>query len=77
LQILIRNDLILVDEVIPQGVINKIYNSAVNAKECKLFVAPQTPHAVFTNLRSNNSESFCIVLRQIAEIFKKLEEAPT
>ena len=58
------------DEVIPQGVINQIYESAVNAKECKLFVAPQTSHSVFTDLRSNNPEGFCRVLGQIVAMFK-------
>jgi len=58
------------DKVIPQGVVNKIYDSAVNAKECKLFVAPQASHAVFTDLRSNNPESFCSVLGQIVTMVK-------
>jgi dienelactone hydrolase len=58
------------DKVIPQGVINKIYESAVNAKECKLIVAPQASHSVFTDLRSNNPESFCNVLGQIVTMVK-------
>ena len=58
------------DEVIPQGVINKIYDSAVNAKERKLFVAPRASHAVFTDLRSNNPGGFSSVVRQIVEILE-------
>jgi pimeloyl-ACP methyl ester carboxylesterase len=53
------------DTVIPKGVINKIYESAVTARECKLFVVPQASHAVFTDLRSNDPEGFCRVLGQI------------
>ncbi len=59
------------DKVIPQGVINKIYDSAVNAKERKLIVAPQTSHFVFTDLRSNNPDGFCNVLGQIKAMVKK------
>jgi len=59
------------DKVIPKGVINKIYDSAVHAKERKLFVAPQASHTVFTDLRSNNPEGFCSVFGQIIEMIKK------
>lgn len=59
------------DRIIPKGVINKIYDSAVTAKERKLFVAPQASHTVFTDLRSNNPESFCSVFSQIVEMLKK------
>jgi hypothetical protein len=55
------------------GVVNRIYDSAVNAKERKLFVAPWASHAVFTDLRSNNPDVFCSVLGQIAEMLKKQE----
>ncbi len=58
------------DEVIPQGVINRIYDSAVNAAERHLFVAPQASHRVLTDLRSNNPNGFCTVLEQIVEILK-------
>jgi len=59
------------DEVIPLGVVNRIYDSAVNAKERKLFVAPQTSHAVFTDLRTNNPDGFCSVFEQIVEMLKQ------
>ena len=58
------------DEVIPSGVINRIYDSAINAEERTLFVAPRASHAVFTDLRSNNPESFSSVLGQIVTMVK-------
>ncbi len=58
------------DEVIPPGVINRIYDSAVKAKERIFFAAPQASHAVFTDLRSNNPDGFCKVFSQIVEILK-------
>jgi esterase/lipase len=59
------------DKIIPKGVINKIYDSAVNAKERKLFVAPQASHLVFTDLRTNDPESFCSIFGQIVAMLKK------
>ncbi len=58
------------DEVIPHGVVDKIYGSAVNAQERKLFVAPKASHAVFTDLRSNNPKGFSNVLSQIFAMIK-------
>jgi pimeloyl-ACP methyl ester carboxylesterase len=58
------------DVVIPLGIVNRIYDSAVKAEKRTLFVAPEASHAVFTDLRSNNPESFCSVLGQIVEILK-------
>lgn len=58
------------DEVVPQGVINRIYDSAVIAEERKLFIAPQASHRVFTDLRSNNPEIFFSVFDQIVEMLK-------
>jgi fermentation-respiration switch protein FrsA (DUF1100 family) len=58
------------DEVIPLEVVNRIYDSAVNAKERKLFVAPRASHAVFTDLRANNPDVFCSVLGQIVKMLK-------
>jgi len=58
------------DKIIPKGVINKIYDSAVNAKERKLFVAPRASHTVLTDLRSNNPEGFCSVFGQMVEMLK-------
>ena len=60
------------DKVIPQGVINKIYDSAVNAKERILYVAPRASHLVFTDLRSNDPERFCSVFGLIVAMLKKL-----
>ncbi|MGB9436871.1 MAG: alpha/beta hydrolase [Desulfobacterales bacterium] len=58
------------DKIIPKGVIHKIYDSAVNARERNLFVAPRTSHTVLTDLRSNNPEGFCSVFGQIVEMIK-------
>ncbi len=59
------------DKIIPKGVINKIYDSAVNAKERRLFVAPRASHLVFTDLRTNDPESFCSIFGQIVAMLKK------
>ncbi len=59
------------DEVIPPEVINRIYDSAINAEERTLFVAPQASHAVFTDLRSNNPDAFCNIFSQIIEMLKQ------
>jgi len=61
------------DEVIPLGVINRIYDSAVKAEERVLFVVPRASHAVFTDLRSNNPEGFCNVFSQIVEMLRNPE----
>jgi len=61
------------DKIIPKGVINRIHDSALKAKERKLFVAPRTSHTVLTDLRSNNPEGFCSVLGQIVEMLKNYE----
>ena len=60
------------DKIIPKGVIHKIYDSAVNARERNLFVAPRTSHTVLTDLRSNNPEGFCSVFGQMVKMLKKL-----
>ena len=59
------------DKIIPKGVINKIYDSAVNAKERKLFVAPRASHLVFMDLRTNDPEIFCSIFDQIVAMLKK------
>ena len=58
------------DKIIPKGVINRIHDSALKAKERKLFVAPRTSHTVLTDLRSNNPEGFCSVFGQIIAMIK-------
>ena len=58
------------DNVIPIGVIKKIYNSAANAKERNLYMAPRASHLVFTDLRSKDPESFCSVFGQIVTMLK-------
>jgi uncharacterized protein len=64
------------DKIIPKGVINKIYDSAVNAKERKLFVAPRASHLVFTDLRTNDPESFCNIFGQIVAMLKNESDKP-
>ena len=59
------------DKVIPLSVVNKIYDSAVNAAERILFLAPRVSHAVFTDLRVNNPEVFCKVFGQIVTMLKR------
>jgi uncharacterized protein len=59
------------DKVIPMGVVNRIYDSAVNAEKRILFVAPQTSHTVFTDLRSNNPDGFRNVFDRIVEMLKQ------
>ncbi|MGD8293390.1 MAG: alpha/beta fold hydrolase [Desulfobacterales bacterium] len=56
------------DTVIPLAVVNKIYDSAVNAEKRLRFIAPRASHAVFTDLRSKNPEMFCSVFGQIVEM---------
>ena len=46
------------DRIIPRAVINKIYDSAINAAERKLYIAPDASHFLFTDLRSNNPDEF-------------------
>jgi pimeloyl-ACP methyl ester carboxylesterase len=46
------------DRIIPRAVINKIYDSAINAAERKLHIAPDASHFLFTDLRSNNPDEF-------------------
>ena len=46
------------DQVIPRDVIDRIYNAAVNAAERKLYIAPNTSHFIFTDLRAKNPDGF-------------------
>jgi pimeloyl-ACP methyl ester carboxylesterase len=59
------------DKVIPRGVIDKIYASAVNAEERVLYVAPRASHFLFTDLRSNDSKGFEHVFKLITGMLKK------
>jgi esterase/lipase len=60
------------DQVIPSGVVNRIYDSAVKAEKRTLYFAPQTSHAVLTDLRSNNPDGFRSVFDQIVAMVKNL-----
>jgi len=58
------------DQVIPRDVINRIYDSAVNATERRLYFAPNASHFVFTDLRANEPKEFDHVFDQICSILK-------
>jgi len=59
------------DQIIPRDVINRIYDSAVNAVERKLYIAPNASHFVFTDLRSNDPDEFNYVLGQICNMLQE------
>ena len=59
------------DRVIPYGVIEKICTSSVNAKEVRLYTAPNAPHFVFTYMRANAPVELGRVLDRIIEMLKK------
>jgi pimeloyl-ACP methyl ester carboxylesterase len=58
------------DQVIPRDVINRIYDSAVNATERQLYIAPNASHLVFTDLRANDPKEFDHVFDQISNMLK-------
>jgi hypothetical protein len=58
------------DPIIPRDVIKRIYDSAVNAIERKLYVAPNASHFVFTDLRANDPQEFDRVFGQICNMLK-------
>ena len=59
------------DQIIPRDVINRIYDSAVNAAERKLYIAPQASHFVFTDLRENDPAEFNYVFEQICTVLQE------
>ncbi len=58
------------DPIIPRDVIKRIYDSAVNAAERQLFVAPNASHFVFTDLRANDPQEFDHVFERICNMLK-------
>ncbi len=58
------------DPVIPRDVIKRIYDSAVNAAERQLYIAPNASHFVFTDLRANDPQEFDHVFDQICNMLK-------
>jgi hypothetical protein len=56
------------DQTIPHGVVNHIYDSAINAVERKLYIAPNASHFIFTDLRSNDPDEFNYVFGQICNM---------
>lgn len=59
------------DRVIPPDVIHRIHDSAVNAAERNLYMAPEASHFVFTDLRANNPAEFKYVFHQICAVLRK------
>ncbi len=59
------------DQIIPRDVINRIYDSAVNAVERKLYIAPNASHFVFTDLRSNDPDEFNSMFAQICNVLQE------
>jgi len=58
------------DRVIPYGVIEKIYSSAVRAQNRELYIAPGVSHFVFTELRAKNPKAFEHVLDMMVDTMK-------
>jgi hypothetical protein len=58
------------DPIIPRDVIKRIYDSAVNATERRLYIAPNASHFVFTDLRANDPKEFDHVFDQICNMLK-------
>jgi pimeloyl-ACP methyl ester carboxylesterase len=56
------------DAVIPSGVIRRIYESAANAKERTLYVAPGASHTVLTDLRAKDPARLAEVLDLMTRI---------
>jgi len=59
------------DQIIPRDVINRIYDSAHNAAERKLYIAPHASHFVFTDLRENDPDEFKYVFEQICNVLQE------
>ena len=59
------------DRVIPPGVIEKIYSSAVRARKKELHIAPGVSHFVFTELRAKDPEAFERILDRMVDTIKQ------
>lgn len=59
------------DRIIPRDVIDKIYDSAINAVERKMYIAPNASHFIFTDLRSKNPDEFDYVFGRICNMLKE------
>jgi len=59
------------DQIIPHDVINRIYDSAANAAERKLYIAPNASHFVFTDLREKDPAEFKYVFNQICTVLQE------
>jgi pimeloyl-ACP methyl ester carboxylesterase len=59
------------DQIVPRDVLNRIYDSAVNAAERELYIAPNASHFVFTDLRDNDPDEFKYVFDQICNVLQE------
>jgi uncharacterized protein len=59
------------DGVIPVGVIEKICESAVSAKELKRYTVSGAPHFVFTYLRKENPSALGALMGQIVDMLSR------
>jgi fermentation-respiration switch protein FrsA (DUF1100 family) len=58
------------DGVIPTGVIEKLYESAVKARRRKLYIAPGVSHFIFTELRSQDPDEYERAMGKIVKMLK-------
>ena len=67
-----RGDIFIIaaenDEVIPAGVIDKLYASTLNAQKKKLYIAPKVSHFIFTELRSENPLEYKRIMDMVVEM---------
>jgi pimeloyl-ACP methyl ester carboxylesterase len=61
------------DRIIPRAVIDKIYESAVQATERKLYIAPDATHFIFTDLRRNHPAEFDYIFGLMCRTLKAAE----
>ena len=59
------------DTVIPAGVIEKICESAVSAKELKRYTVAGAPHFAFTYLRKENPSALEGLMKQIVDMLRR------
>ena len=58
------------DQVIPRDVIDRIYDSAVNAAERRIYIAPKASHFVFTDLRARDPGELDRAIGHICDTLK-------
>jgi alpha-beta hydrolase superfamily lysophospholipase len=58
------------DKVIPAGIIERLYESAINARQRRQYTAPGVSHFVFSELRSSNPVEYERAVAMIAEMLR-------